>query len=65
MQIIDNLGAPLISTGVNFLYYGNLGTIVDIRTNLGSLGSPLIYIKSLSELKQEARDLNINKIISE
>ena len=43
-NIVDNLGIPMFQVDYSnpFLWVGNLGSIVDIRTHIGSLGAPLI-----------------------
>jgi hypothetical protein len=43
-NIIDNLGVPMFQVDYSnpYLWVGNLGSTVDIRTYTGSLGSPLI-----------------------
>lgn len=43
-NIIDNLGVPMFQVDYSnpYLWIGNLGSAVDIRTYTGSLGAPLI-----------------------
>lgn len=61
--IIDNLGAPMTPTTDPNIWVGNLGTLIDIRTNMGSLGSPLVITPSQEELKMTIRGLNINTLL--
>lgn len=43
-NIIDNLGIPMFQVDFNDPYHwiGNLGSTIDVRTHVGSLGAPLV-----------------------
>jgi hypothetical protein len=62
-QIIDNLGAPMIPTADPNIWIGNLGSLIDIRTNMGSCGSPLVEVMTPEEIKAEHRRKQINTLL--
>ncbi len=62
-QIIDNLGAPMVPTTDPNIWIGNLGSLIDIRTKIGSFGSPLVEVMTPEEIKAEHRRVQINRLL--
>ena len=60
--ILDNLGSPLIPTTDVNIWVGNLGSMIDIRSGIGSLGAPLHHIPTIEELKMNLRQIKLNEL---
>ena len=65
--MIDNLGSPMIPHDNKYLWIGNLGSIIDIRDNIGSIGYPIIIVDSLGNtitIENYIKTINRNNLIN-
>lgn len=65
-MIIDNLGGPLVPTSHPYLYLGQFGNTIDIRSGVGTFGAPLVILNSSINIgKYLKRIETLNQILND